>query len=52
MTKINDEYMSFLEGIADKFPRYFLDKKMLIQNKDDAEIDLYDLKELLLSKDI
>ena len=52
MQKISDEYMLFRDGIAHKFPGYTLDKKMLIVNESDVDVDLDELKELLLSKDL
>ena len=43
--------MTFSEGIEKKYPGYSLDKSIIVNNSDE-EIDLEDLKQLLLSKDL
>jgi hypothetical protein len=52
INKLDDTWMTYTEGINHKFPGYGIDKKFLIYNMDDNAVDLEDLKNLLISKDL
>lgn len=52
IVKIDDTYKKFSECIASKYPGYILNDKNLIVNKDDVEMDIDELKEYFLSKDL
>ena len=52
VVKIDETYMKFTEGIAAKYPGYGLDKKFMVVNKHDISINLEEIKNIFLSKDM
>jgi len=50
--KINENYKTFGENMADRFPGYVLDKDGFIRNKDDLCVNMDQMLALLRCKDL